>query len=896
MSIIKNYLIIGLAITMAGHLNGSLFQNTLSLTEFGSIPNTCVTLQPSSSLGIPSTSLRTNDFQNLQLSYSTYATGRSITRMGAFLISQSATPNPVNPVAFPGGPGVAFPDSIFSGTQNPAQSVIVNPFSRILIFTSAETNTFNLTGDPTLSTTRQAMTLSYVNPNQNSQSIVDYNVIGNAFHDVKYNGMTPVIYGPGSNLIEVKVYSAQHPNGKTFDVPTPPLNFQLPPGNKFALKFQSSGGDHQTRLIYVQPPTQTTGPLPEITFTANFNQSSNILLSATAPFTGFLRSAIIQVQDVPYFPVPSQKPTEVPDWSTGLGIQTIAPSPAALFMLWPLEFASKARKKIETNFNCNNNTFLPYCPWLSILTPVVSDGDDLPQAKDYLDELVAKIPPPMGEPFPFDGGTNQFLTYLYLYTANLYANDISSYQKTFLAYPNYGIDANHQSVEETYDTYRHVIPLNAELNVGSGQYSWSYQVLNTNGTSQTEALVIFPGYKSLDSSKNSKALKGFVVNDPIKGKLLGTATVGRSAFFKEAPLPKFLQTGFFPDDIWDRLPQGANLKQAQNYFITVLNNQLLPGNINSLLNPASADGYGNGKTLYMASSTILYGTKLLEKLGTSKADIITLTKPTVDAIKNVIEGWLFGIQQTARTAPGFPSANTPNFFVGDSTVDGVCYSIRGMLAGNNAQQAGEDFGNATYNDHHFAYGYWLGAAAGVIEWDILYGTQPWIAQEFLSGTNMGPYKMKAYVDMLWRDTHNPDPNDPDLPFNRHGNPWEGHSTANGLIFAPYAQGRNQESLAEDFNCWLGTLFYARGILNTANAYPGSFTPQDIAGFNELVQFCETNLAMTANSGNLYYNTAHWPFAKSGFNFNAVAANVYDALVDSATFFQPGSPPCNTCGP
>src|SRR5690606_33988615 len=99
----------------------------------------------------------------------------------------------------------------------------------------------------------------------------------------------------------------------------------------------------------------------------------------------------------------------------------------------------------------------------------------------------------------------------------------------------------------------------------------------------------------------------------------------------------------------------------------------------------------------------------------------------------------------------------------------------------------QDFGNAAYNDHHFAHGYWLGAIAAVVEWENLYAASapspqstPWIATAFASATGAGPYKMKSFVDMLWRDTRNPDPNDPDFPYNRHGNPWEGHSTANGL--------------------------------------------------------------------------------------------------------------------
>ena len=154
---------------------------------------------------------------------------------------------------------------------------------------------------------------------------------------------------------------------------------------------------------------------------------------------------------------------------------------------------------------------------------------------------------------------------------------------------------------------------------------------------------------------------------------------------------------------------------------------------------------------------------------------------------------------------------------------------------------------------------------------------------------MGPYKMKAFLDMLWRDTRNPDPNDPDLPFNRHGNIWEGHSTANGLALSPYSAGRNQESLAEDFNCWLGTLFYANAVLNTNTSFSGALSAADIQGFSTLVSFCTTNLSLTATSGDLYYNTPNWPYANLGFNFNAAVGQQYDNFVQHADVFSTRHP-------
>jgi hypothetical protein len=276
------------------------------------------------------------------------------------------------------------------------------------------------------------------------------------------------------------------------------------------------------------------------------------------------------------------------------------------------------------------------------------------------------------------------------------------------------------------------------------------------------------------------------------------------------------------------------------------------------------------------------------------ATIIAITEPFVDAIKKVIQVWLFEKQATERAKPNFPNATTPNFFTGDSTVGGICFPVKAMLPNPPVNPEAEGFGNAIYNDHHFQYGYWIATAAAIISWDNLYNTSPWIAQTFQSGSGQGPFKMKAFIDVLWRDTVNPDPDDSSFPYHRHGNTWEGHSTANGLAEVFFAAGRNQESLAEDFNCWLGTLSYAQAILETNSAFPGSFTPQDLQGFQTLKDFCSTHLSMTATSGNLWYNTPNWPYADIGFNFNAVVGNQYDGLVDSSPFFGQGEPECDVC--
>ena len=78
--------------------------------------------------------------------------------------------------------------------------------------------------------------------------------------------------------------------------------------------------------------------------------------------------------------------------------------------------------------------------------------------------------------------------------------------------------------------------------------------------------------------------------------------------------------------------------------------------------------------------------------------------------------------------------------------------------------AGADFGNTYYNDHHFHYGYFVNAAAL-----IGYMDPSWIP------------KNKDYVNMLARDYANPSSKDPFFPVHRNFDPWHGHSWAHGLF-------------------------------------------------------------------------------------------------------------------
>jgi endoglucanase Acf2 len=95
------------------------------------------------------------------------------------------------------------------------------------------------------------------------------------------------------------------------------------------------------------------------------------------------------------------------------------------------------------------------------------------------------------------------------------------------------------------------------------------------------------------------------------------------------------------------------------------------------------------------------------------------------------------------------------------------------------------------NDHHFHYGYWIGAAALLGLYD-----SSWLH----SGT------VAPAINALTRDIGAPSRSDPDYPFLRHFDVYAGHSWASGQ--APFADGLNEESSSEAINAWAAMILFA----------------------------------------------------------------------------------------
>ena len=163
--------------------------------------------------------------------------------------------------------------------------------------------------------------------------------------------------------------------------------------------------------------------------------------------------------------------------------------------------------------------------------------------------------------------------------------------------------------------------------------------------------------------------------------------------------------------------------------------------------PSAVDPYTFGKELARMARLA----QIADNLGIADARQQALT-----AVETALTPWLQG-------------AN-PDALLYDKTYGGV-------ISTNGLADPYADYGSGWYSDHHFHYGYFAYAAATLARLDVPY----WEAN-------------KIPMETIIRDICNPDPTDPDFPFARHKDFFDGHSWASGLF--QQANGKGQESSSE----------------------------------------------------------------------------------------------------
>ncbi len=745
--------------------------------------------------------------------------------------------------------------------------------------------------------------VTYTPVNGTAGFIQDYHVMGNLFHDIYYENLTPAIaceqsladasgmvpisvdggaiqYLPYGSIVTGRSFQIFFPRGLAGPPPYPPA----------------------TLIIFAENSAATP-----IQFTLLGVPGNKFILTATVPFTGFIRLATVSSQDqlplagstwnqatfynpentgdasdssnppnncaiedpaCPYVPLSCMW------WRTVL-VQAIAPTPMSYYLLtpnqpggWATLFHEYTVKLLGSPwtpptggcFSVPNppggDPFHPDPSGITVMMPIIA-LQDYNLANTYYNNYYAYFNPAPGVGNQTYGNgivtSNYFLLQFNMMLAQFLSSDISTFQAAQRRLPPYTITAP----VDTYGVYaahRRYIPIQADISYTNQSITWSYTLspIVNPGDGSNKTLVCFPFWKYLQgltagvvntTPGGGQPLQNFIYNDVIKGTFYAAEALNGTVTFLEGGLPSWYGTDLF-------IPSTFTFTGLQITTLNNILNNIFPNLIDPL--PLFPEVYLNNaytglRTAFMLANTGLAIAYFLNATGQSGL-IPTESKPFIDNAISVLSAYLIN-----RT-PGI------NFFVADRTSGGICVNGGGGIGdypeGPNLQEindSGSDFGNYIYNDHHFFAGYFLLASAMVTDWQLTYGggAPLWVELPVLGADNQ-EYQVRDFIDFLWRDVHNPFTNDPDLPYDRYGLPWEGHSVANGMQYDPNASGRNQESIAEDFNCWYGMNVYARAMLQT------TLTAAQTAKYQAIQDFSEMNMKMNGSSAIMWFkNSQYW---------------------------------------
>jgi hypothetical protein len=798
-------------------------------------------------------------------------------RHGPFLIGMART-GPVATVAQ------------FNFNQNASLPNLTADNRMTFFFSASETNGtgndyFNVSTNVVNSET---CVITYTPRNGHLGSIQDYNLTGNVFHDVFYQNLTPALAFTNSLVtIGTSVYlsiDGGAVNEYKFGSTVHGHSFQF-----FANRYAPLGP--ATMVLYAVNAGDSG-----ISFQLQQSPSDPFVFTATAPYTGFLRLAPISTNDpapdkgdnwtqASYFmpedacngadtsrsgnfipPCAVQGslispcaiensscalvPTQ-PNWWKTAQVHAISPTGMSFYMLlpatWGQLFSQLAVKTIGLNWmNTAGTTQFPSSQALSDILPAIAIGN-YTAATGYYTDFFQQLNPSGLPPYTdgSDFATNFFCVQFDMFMANNLRSDYTAFQGTRTLQAYNPAPVNNIA---TFTAHRLYIPVQANISTTANSVSWTYtpSIAVPPPPGPFNSLFCFPFWKYL----NVGTLQNFIFNDTIKGTLYTAVSNNGVVTFTERGIPSWYgpTSHFIPPTLTFDPTQMSALATA----LTQIQQEVvpLPYFPENQLDPA----YNAGKTCFMLAKTALYIAYYMHLNGSTNAAIIAQTQPFIDNAKSCLTAYLLG-----RT-PG------SSFFIADRSSAGICVNGAGgdgtWAQGPNLEQfidSGVDFGNYIYNDHHFFAGYFLLASAIVTEWEMKYTPlNLWINLP-VKGADKQDYKIRDMVDFLWRDTHNPFTNDisqpvydPDLPYDRYGFPWEGHSIANGLQYQPNSLGRNQESISEDFNCWLGMNAFASLVLQT------TLTPTETTRYQAVYDFSLMHMQLDATSGIQWYkNPTYW---------------------------------------
>jgi endo-1,3(4)-beta-glucanase len=352
-----------------------------------------------------------------------------------------------------------------------------------------------------------------------------------------------------------------------------------------------------------------------------------------------------------------------------------------------------------------------------------------------------------------------------------------------------------------FDTYAATIPTGVKLNFYNGSANeqagyieFAFQTIGT-GLPSNLLIMALPHHVDCLASGNTKVLAGSY--QTMKG--LMTGFVGSVWRLREALTPV----------VWSA-PSGVPASKKQDIINALNGDQYARGQ--------SLDPYWGGKSLAKMARLALI------------ADEVGQTAVAASIRANL----------KADLAPWFLATNTdPLYF--DS-------SYGGTVSKNGLADAGADYGNGYYNDHHFHYGYFAYAAAVVGKAD-----PAWLAAN------------KQYIMPLVRDFASP-VRDTHFPQARHKDWYDGHSWAAGLF--QFGDAKNQESSSECINAYYGV--YLLGV---------AFNDPTFTFWGQMLLMTEIRSAQK-----YWQITNDNPIYESVYAANKVVGVLWASKVDYTTFF------------
>lgn len=289
--------------------------------------------------------------------------------------------------------------------------------------------------------------------------------------------------------------------------------------------------------------------------------------------------------------------------------------------------------------------------------------------------------------------------------------------------------------------------ISASTSGTTGTYALNY---TTAGSGTTPMFYALPHHVQSFTSKMKSKRSNATLSDTVHGDMVGYLT---NIFEMSETIPNAVS--LHP---WSSISEFSGAKYTNDELNSIRNAALKDVNndVSSLSNVDSM--YFSGKILDKFAYVLYTLHFILKDEG--------LTKPFLEKMKTAIARFRDNKQI-------FPLCYETNW-------GGIC-STGGMANGD----AGVDFGNNIYNDHHFHYAYHIHAAAIVAKVDQEVGDGLWIENN------------RIWIETLLRDVANPSESDTHFPVFRNFDFFIGHSFAHGITV--YADGKDQESGSEDYN-------------------------------------------------------------------------------------------------